>query len=71
MFQHGRSEIYSEPATRFAFGVWPTATLILGCVSAFTVVPVVIWTGGRLGKAKKNGGRTWGEKEKVVEEASV
>ena len=50
---------------------WPTATLILGCVSAFTVVPVVIWTGGRWGEAKKSGGRTWGDKEKVVEEASV
>ena len=25
---------------------WPTATLILGCVSAFTVLPVVVWTGG-------------------------
>lgn len=49
---------------------WPTATLILGCVSAFTVVPVVVWTGGRLGKERKNG-RRWGEREKrevVVEE---
>lgn len=25
---------------------WSTATLILGCVSIFTVLPVVIWTGG-------------------------
>ena len=66
-----RSTASQRRASPFAFGVWPTATLILGCVSAFTVVPVVIWTGGRLGKAKKNGGRTWGEKEKVVEEASV
>ena len=47
---------------------WPTATLILGCVSAFTVVPVVVWTGGRWGKERKNG-RKWGEKEKVVEVA--
>lgn len=49
---------------------WPTATLILGCVSALTVVPVVVWTGGRLGKERKNG-RRWGEREKrevVVEE---
>lgn len=46
---------------------WPTATLILGCVSAFTVLPVVVWTGGRWGKERKNG-RKWGEKEKGQEE---
>ena len=31
---------------------WPTATLILGCVSIFTAVPVVIWTGGSWRKSK-------------------
>lgn len=31
---------------------WPTATLILGCVSIFTALPVVIWTGGSWRKSK-------------------
>ena len=31
---------------------WPTATLILGCVSIFTALPVVIWTGGSWRKRK-------------------
>lgn len=31
---------------------WPTATLILGCVSIFTALPVVVWTGGSLRKRK-------------------
>lgn len=32
---------------------WPTATLILGCLSIFTAFPVVYWTGGSLRKSKK------------------
>ena len=31
---------------------WPTATLILGCVSIFTALPVVVWTGGSWRKSK-------------------
>ena len=36
---------------------WGTATLILGCVSAFTAVPVAIWTGGSIFKRSRGGGR--------------
>jgi MFS family permease len=32
---------------------WPTMTLILGCVSAFSAVPAVIWTSGSLFKLRK------------------
>ncbi|KAF2169394.1 hypothetical protein M409DRAFT_20614 [Zasmidium cellare ATCC 36951] len=32
---------------------WPTATLILGCVSIFTAVPTAIWTGGSIFKEKR------------------
>jgi MFS family permease len=31
---------------------WPMATLILGCVSVVTAVPVVVWTGGSWRKRK-------------------
>jgi len=47
---------------------WPTATLILGCVSAFTVLPVVVWTGGSLRKKMQRKRR---EKEAVKGEAGV
>lgn len=32
---------------------WGTATLILGCVSVFTAIPVAIWTGGSIFKKRK------------------
>lgn len=32
---------------------WPTATLILGCVSIFTALPTVIWTGGSIFKLRR------------------
>lgn len=32
---------------------WPTATLILGCVSIFTALPTAVWTGGSLFKRKQ------------------
>ncbi|KAF7197772.1 putative MFS-type transporter C18.02 [Pseudocercospora fuligena] len=32
---------------------WPTATLILGCVSIFTALPTAIWTGGSIFKLRK------------------
>ena len=32
---------------------WGTATLILGCISIFTAIPVAIWTGGSIFKQKK------------------
>ncbi|KAK4626458.1 hypothetical protein CLAFUW4_04323 [Fulvia fulva] len=32
---------------------WPTATLILGCISIFTAVPTAIWTGGSIFKERK------------------
>jgi MFS family permease len=32
---------------------WGTATLILGCISIFTAIPVAIWTGGSIFKKKK------------------
>lgn len=32
---------------------WPTATLILGCVSIFTAVPTAIWTGGSIFKKRR------------------
>lgn len=33
---------------------WPTATLILGCVSIFTAVPTAIWTGGSIFKQRRH-----------------
>lgn len=41
---------------------WPTATLILGCVSVFTTVPTVVWTGGSLFKRRRR------EKEEKCQE---
>lgn len=35
---------------------WPTATLILGCVSVFTAGPVAVWTGGSLFKKRRGRG---------------
>ncbi|KAK4503372.1 hypothetical protein PRZ48_004287 [Zasmidium cellare] len=32
---------------------WPTATLILGCVSIFTAIPTAIWTGGSIFKKRR------------------
>ena len=32
---------------------WGTATLILGCISVFTAIPVAIWTGGSIFKKRK------------------
>lgn len=32
---------------------WATATLILGCVSIFTALPTVIWTGGSIFKKRR------------------
>jgi MFS family permease len=32
---------------------WPTMTLILGCVSAFSAIPAVIWTSGSLFKLRR------------------
>jgi MFS family permease len=40
---------------------WPTATLILGCISLNTAVPVIIWTGGNLWKV------SWTKAEKEAE----
>lgn len=34
---------------------WPTATLILGCVSIFTAIPTAIWTGGSMFKVRSDG----------------
>lgn len=31
---------------------WPVATLVLGCLSIFTALPVVVWTGGSYRKRK-------------------
>lgn len=32
---------------------WPTATLILGCVSIFTALPTAVWTGGSIFKKRR------------------
>lgn len=32
---------------------WPTSTLILGCISFATAIPVAIWTGGSIFKKRK------------------
>jgi MFS family permease len=32
---------------------WPTMTLVLGCLSAFTAIPAVIWTSGSLFKLRR------------------
>jgi MFS family permease len=37
---------------RDAYG-WPTATLILGCVSIFTAFPTAVWTGGSIFKKRR------------------
>ena len=44
---------------------WPTATLILGCVSVFTALPTAVWTGGSLFKRRLQRA----EKEAMVEQA--
>ncbi|KAM0720619.1 hypothetical protein Q7P37_004756 [Cladosporium fusiforme] len=41
---------------------WPTATLILGCVSVYTALPTAVWTGGSFFKKRK---RVVEEKEQV------
>lgn len=48
-----------------AYG-WPTATLILGCVSIFTALPTAVWTGGSIFKKRK---RDVGRGPAVVETA--
>lgn len=45
---------------------WSAATLILGCVAVFTVVPTVVWTGGSWRKRGREGvGEKKGEGEGV------
>lgn len=42
---------------------WPTATLILGCVSVFTALPTAVWTGGSFFKRKRRLAEKKGEVE--------
>ncbi|EME46585.1 hypothetical protein DOTSEDRAFT_70558 [Dothistroma septosporum NZE10] len=44
---------------------WPTATLILGCISIFTTIPTAIWTGGSIFKKRRK------DKEEASEDASA
>lgn len=48
---------------------WPTATLILGCVSIFTAVPTAVWTGGSIFKERMRrieGGVAGGESDEAA-----
>lgn len=40
---------------------WGTATLVLGCVSAFSAIPIVIWGGGSILKERKRKREVTGE----------
>lgn len=53
---------------------WPTATLILGCVSIFTALPTAIWTGGSIFKKRrraKEGARAAGEQSSNAEARAI